>query len=198
MNSEGIKKVTSEAINQLAEALKAGQSDTLTRYLTAMAKFRTYSLCNVLLILKQYPNASRVAGYRTWQSFGRQVQAGEKGIMIFAPIFRKQTETSNTAGTAEDSRTVAMFRPVYVFDQEQTTGKDLPEIGRVTGDPSVHLERLETFVRASGIALEYSAEIAPARGLAAEGQNHHTAGPHARRDVRHPRARMRLRAFAPN
>src|ERR1700674_1609881 len=63
MNSENIKQVANQAINQLAEALNAGHSEVLTRYLKAMAKFRTYSLCNILLILKQCPNAGRVAGY---------------------------------------------------------------------------------------------------------------------------------------
>lgn len=170
MNSENIKKVTNEAINQLAEALNAGHSETLTRYLTAMAKFRTYSLFNVLLILKQCPNASRVAGYRTWQSFGRQVRQGEKGIMIFAPIFRKRTEGTNQPDTTDESRAVATFRSVYVWDEQQTAGKDLPEIGRVAGDPSVYLDRLETFVRANGIALSYSEDIAPAKGVAEKGK----------------------------
>lgn len=166
MNSEKIKKVTSEAINQLADALNGGHSEALTRYLTAMAKFRTYSFLNVLLILKQCPNASRVAGYRTWQSFGRQVRQGEKGIMIFAPIFRKRTDTASDADTADVPSNVIAYRPVYVWDERQTAGKELPEIGRVAGDPSFYLARLEEFVRASGIELNYSANIAPARGLA--------------------------------
>lgn len=77
MNSENIKRVTSQAIEQLVEALNAGHSEALTRYLGAMAKFRAYSLLNVLLILKQRPNAGRIAGYKTWQSLG-QVKKGER------------------------------------------------------------------------------------------------------------------------
>src|SRR5260370_2349407 len=91
MNSESIKKVTNQAIEQLVEALTAGHSEALTRYLAAMAKFRTYSFLNVLLILRACPNAGRVAGYRTWQSFGRQVKQGEKGIMILTPSFCRRT-----------------------------------------------------------------------------------------------------------
>jgi len=66
------------------EALNAGHSEALTEYwgYREVQKFRTYSVLNVLLILTQCPNAGRVAGYRTWQSFGRQVKTGEKGIMI--------------------------------------------------------------------------------------------------------------------
>jgi len=57
-----------------------------------------------------------------------------------------------------------------VWDEQQTTGKDLPEIGQVTGDPSFYLERLEEFTRKTGIALVYSDRIAPARGLAEKGK----------------------------
>jgi antirestriction protein ArdC len=170
MNSESIKKVTNQAIEQLVEALNAGHSEALTRYLAAMAKFRAYSFLNVLLILKQCPNAGRVAGYRTWQSFGRQVKQGAKGIMILAPMFRKRTETVDESNTTDESRKVAGFRAVYVWDEQQTTGKELPQIGSVTGDPSLYLERLEEFVRASGIRLDYSADIAPARGMAEKGK----------------------------
>ena len=59
---------------------------------------------------------------------------------------------------------------MYVWDEQQTTGKELPQIGRVTGDPRSYLDRLEDSVRASGIHLAYSANIAPARGLAEKGK----------------------------
>ncbi len=170
MKSENIKEVTNQAIEQLVEALNAGHSEALTRYLEGMAKFRTYSFLNVLLILKQCPNARRVAGYRTWHSFGRQVKQGEKGIMILAPLFRKQNKTTNVAAATEDAPKVAGFRAVYVWDEQQTTGKALPQIGSVTGDPSRYLERLEEYVRAGGIRLEYSSEIAPAKGMAEKGK----------------------------
>src|SRR5260370_12783719 len=164
MNSENIKKATNQAIEQLVEALNAGHSEALTRYLAAMAKFRAYSFLNVLLILKQCPNAGRVAGYRTWQSFGRQVRQGEKGIMILAPIFRKRTETSDESNTTEEARRVAGFRAVYVWDEQQTTGKELPQIGRATRAPSFYLARLEGFVRASSVRLVESDDMTPAGG----------------------------------
>jgi len=34
----------------------------------------------------QRPDSTNVAGYRAWQSMGRQVRKGEKGIVILAPI----------------------------------------------------------------------------------------------------------------
>jgi len=170
MNSENIKKVTNQAIEQLVEVLNAGHSEALTRYLGAMAKFRAYSFLNVLLILKQYPNAGRVAGYRTWQSLGRQVRKGEKGIMILAPLFRKIQEKKEESDNSEEARRLSGFRAVYVWDEQQTTGADLPQIGKITGDPSVYLERLEQFVQSKGIALTYSDAIAPAKGMAENGK----------------------------
>ncbi len=116
MNAESIKKVTDQAIEQLVEALNAGHSEALTRYLGAIAKFRLYSFLNVLLILKACPNASRVAGFKTWQAFGRQVKKGEKGIMILAPMFRKQVDNSQQSENTESFRRVSGFRPVYVWD----------------------------------------------------------------------------------
>jgi len=64
MNSESIKKVTNQAIEQLVEALNAGHSEALTRYLAAMTKFRAYSFLNVLLILNsvRMPVALLVTG----------------------------------------------------------------------------------------------------------------------------------------
>jgi antirestriction protein ArdC len=135
-----------------------------------MAKFRAYSFLNVLLILKQYPNAGRVAGYKTWQSLGRQVKKGEKGIMILAPMFRKHTEKTEKPEQSEDTRRVSGFRAVYVWDEQQTTGNEIPQIGSVTGDPSMYLERLEEFVRTNGLALAYSDAIAPAKGMAEKGK----------------------------
>jgi antirestriction protein ArdC len=170
MNSENIKKVTNQAIEQLVSALNEGHSEALTGYLIAMAKFRAYSFLNVLLILKQCPNAGRVAGYKTWQSFGRQVRKNEKGIMILAPMYRKQLGKQEQSGELEKSHHVAGFRPVYVWDEQQTAGNELPQIGSVTGDPNVYLERLEEFVRSKGLELSYSDAIAPAKGRAEKGK----------------------------
>jgi hypothetical protein len=57
------------------------------------------------------------------------------------------------------------FRPVVGWDVFQTERKDLPQLDEVTGNPEEQLPRLIEFVLAEGIKLEYSEEIAPARGL---------------------------------
>ncbi len=90
--------------------------------------------------------------------------------MILAPMFRKRPDETDRTTAKEEARDVVGFRSVYVWDEQQTTGNDLPQIGSVTGDPSVYLERLEAFVQANGIALTYSADIAPAKGMAGKGK----------------------------
>ena len=57
-------------------------------WLATAAKFRTYSFHNTLLIGLQRPDATAVAGYKVWQQLGRQVNKGEKGIVLLAPALR--------------------------------------------------------------------------------------------------------------
>jgi antirestriction protein ArdC len=168
MKAEQIKEITTRATAQLVTALQSGQSEALTAYLQAIGRFHRYSLHNVLLISLQKPNASYVAGFRTWNELGRFVRKGEKGIMILAPIVRGKTDSEEEQN--ETPRTVAGFRAAYVFDISQTDGKELPRIGIVAGEPREYGDRLRQFAAANGIAVEYSKDIAPARGTSYGGR----------------------------
>jgi len=84
MNGSKTQELARQALGQLADELEAGHSERLKAYLAAMGRFRAYSPTNVLLICMQFPQASRVAGYRTWQRLGRQVRRGAKAIRILA------------------------------------------------------------------------------------------------------------------
>ena len=97
------------------------------------------------------------------------MKKGEKGILILAPIIRRKAE-NNSETEADESSTAVGFRAAYVFDISQTDGQELPEIGSVNGDPREYRERLAKFVAEQGIALEYSQDIAPARGTSAGGK----------------------------
>ena len=88
----------------------------------AMAKFRNYSFGNIMLIARQKPDATNVAGFRTWNSLGRFVRRGEKGIFILAPMVGKRSArmkraTEQTEDAKENQRTLYGFRAVYVFDR---------------------------------------------------------------------------------
>jgi antirestriction protein ArdC len=167
MKSEQIKEITDRTTEQLIAELNAGRSEALTGYLKAIGRFHRYSLYNVMLIASQKPDASYVAGFRTWNQMGRFVKKGEKGILILAPIVRRKAE--NEEDRDEASASIAGFRAAYVFDVSQTDGQELPQIGMVQGDPREYRERLRTFADVQGISVEYSPEIAPARGTSSGG-----------------------------
>jgi antirestriction protein ArdC len=169
MKSEQIKELTERATEQLVAALNGGHSEALTGYLKAIGRFHRYSLCNVMLIASQKPNASYVAGFHTWNQLGRFVKKGEKGILILAPIVRRKQQ-NDEENREETPASIAGFRAAYVFDVSQTDGKELPRIGIVKGDPQEPAERLRSFAGAQGIVLEYSGDIAPARGVSSGGK----------------------------
>jgi hypothetical protein len=109
-------------VDYLVQSLESGRSEVLTQYLGAMARFHTYSFGNVMLIARQKPDASNVAGIRTWNSIGRFVKRGEKGILILAPMvgYRRlrQEETATDADAKEERKQQLVgFRAVYLFDR---------------------------------------------------------------------------------
>ena len=174
MKLEEVNLKTKEAVNYLVQSLEAGQSAVLTQYLGAMAKFRNYSFGNIMLIARQKPDATNVAGLRTWNSLGRFVRRGEKGIFILAPMVgnkrNKEENAEQNTDAKETQRTLYGFRGVYVFDIAQTEGKELPTLTEVNGDVSGYRERLFKFVEAQSVELSFSERIAPAKGLSHGGK----------------------------
>jgi hypothetical protein len=80
-----------------------------------------------MLIARQKPDATNVAGIRTWNSLGRFVKRGEKGILILAPMVGNRRSRQNEiatdidTGNAADERKpepqLCGFRAVYVFER---------------------------------------------------------------------------------
>jgi antirestriction factor ArdC-like protein len=180
MKLEDIKAKTKDAVDYLVRSLESGHSEVLTQYLGAMGRFHTYSFGNVMLIARQKPEATNVAGFRTWKSLGRFVKRGEEGILILAPMVghrrRRQNEilinlnTDNADDELKAEQALIGFRAVYVFDISQTEGKDLPSLTEAQGDVSGYHERLFDFVHSQGVELDYSEHIAPAKGLSHGGK----------------------------
>ena len=172
MKTNHARKVSEQAFNELLEAVDAGKSQKLVDYLKTMGRFHNYSLGNAILIGFQKPDATHVAGFRTWQKLGRRVKRNEKGIAIMAPIVRRKKAVH--ADDEEDKQerqeeTALAFKTAYVFDISQTDGKPLPSFARVNGDPGVYIERLREYVTSKGIMLEYSDAIGSAEGVSAGG-----------------------------
>lgn len=91
--------------------------DAWLRTLQIAARFPRYSPTNQLLIAAAHPEAHYVAGYRTWQTMGRQVLKGSHGIPILAPLIKKMPTDDDP-----DAKAIVGFRWVTVFDVAQTTG----------------------------------------------------------------------------
>lgn len=169
-NQNTTQALVASNIQFLVEQLEAGHSEVLTGYLTAMARFHNYSFGNILLIGRQRPDASRVAGMYAWNQLGRRVKRGEKGIQIYAPMLgRRRKEIPNTDAKAVQSGNTTWdligFRPVFVWDVKQTEGKELPELDSVKGDVGSYLASLTAFVKEQSIKLDYFTKESSAKGM---------------------------------
>jgi hypothetical protein len=93
-------------------------SDRWKQFLAVAARFHRYSANNVLLLLSQMPSATRVAGYRRWQSLGRQVRRGEAGLAILAPCVSRARPLDDTEAEERPElvRVLQGFRVAYVWD----------------------------------------------------------------------------------
>ena len=128
-------------VAKLADAVAAlATGEGWLRYLRAVSTLREYSPSNQMLILQQRPDATRVAGYRAWQSLGRQVRAGSKAIWIFGYATRTDQATEaadldTPAPTDRDGTRARVYFPlVKVFDISDTEGPDIdfPDTGYTT------------------------------------------------------------------
>jgi len=142
-------------IEQLANETDAARQSQLFRdYLRTSAAFWDYSWHNQMLIWRQKPDASFVAGFNNWLKLGRYVRKGEKGIAILAPMFLKDKRQS-PEGEAETRR--IWFKVVHVFDISQTDGTLLPELPTKSfGERGQEmLNRLLRFAESRGITVRF-------------------------------------------
>ncbi len=135
----------------------AARSESMIGFMQALTKFYKYSLNNILLILIQNPDATRVAGYNDWKKkFNRQVQQGEQGIKILAPCAYKMDPDDE-----ESPMEIKGFRVVNVFDISQTEGEDLPDAPNwVSPEKNKELEaKLLTFAADNDITVEVTEDL---------------------------------------
>ena len=132
MNKFNKQEKTKELFNKLIDGVTSIiDSGEYNKFLRFSKNFHNYSFNNILLIYLQMKNATKVAGFKTWQSMGRKVKAGEKGIQIIYPIkrsFTKINKKQDANEELEEKKIVEyyLYRPTYVFDVSQTEGDPLP------------------------------------------------------------------------
>jgi hypothetical protein len=155
--TEGLLQRLTEGVETLTS------SEEWVRYLDVQSPFHRYSFGNVLLISLQFPDATRVAGFRRWLELGRHVQRGQKGIAILAPVVNRLKVEDEVTG---EERTIVSapraFRVVYVFYISQTDGDDLPEspARRLEGDTVAGAyEDLAAYAYRLGFSVEVSDEL---------------------------------------
>lgn len=122
---------THDYLIEAVESLTTG--DDWRRMLDVARHFHIYSPNNIWLILAQRPEATRVAGFKTWKRLGRFVKAGEHGIAILAPcVYPGQTQqAADETEHAEPARVLRGFRVVHVFDLAQTDGDPIDDVAPV-------------------------------------------------------------------
>jgi DNA primase catalytic core len=132
------------SIEQLHDQLKAAvqaieTGDQWRNWLDFAGKLNRYSFDNLMLIMRQRPDATAVASYTTWKSVDRQVQRGERSIKVLAPVTRRIDVTDDQDqpvldehGHRQRRNKIVGYRPVSVFDIKQTAGAPLPEPVRPT------------------------------------------------------------------
>jgi len=155
-------------IDEVLRRLKSGvdsiqESDNFREFLLTMSKFHDYSIGNLILIMLQKPDATRVAGYTTWKELGRYVRKGEKGIAILAPCMTPKKTKVVESEDEEDDESLVELRPIYfkvvhVFDISQTEGQELPEVEvpALTGEADEELfEGTLSLARAQGLEVTF-------------------------------------------
>ncbi len=176
MKREDALKKSDDALQELAQALQNGKSESLLKYLDFCARFHRYSFGNCILIAFQKPDATHVAGFQRWKELGRFVKKGETGIGILAPLMMRGKKKDDKANEGEEpenrqARNLKGFKVVHIFDISQTEGQDVPQFDMtVEGDPGESLSRLEEIVQAKNIELAYSEHLSGAYGVSEGGK----------------------------
>ncbi len=115
-----VYELVKNGFEKLVGEVKEGHSENYLEYLIFISRVHKYSQFNQMLIFSQKPDATLVAGYRTWQEMGHQVKAGEKGIKIMAPIYVKHIE-ENELGQPTSLQKLVGFKVASIFDSSQLT-----------------------------------------------------------------------------
>ena len=182
------KKSNADKLKDITDKLETGikevfESEKYKEYLSVMSKFYNYSFNNTMLIAMQRPDATLVAGYKAWeQKFGRHVNKGATAIRILVPAtYKKKQEMEKIDPktqkpildvygkpvTEEVKVILPYFRPGYVFDVSQTSGKELPTFGvdELKGDVEGYRNFFEVLKEVSPVPIKFDRIEGRAKGF---------------------------------
>ena len=136
-----------------AEVARLVSGEDWRRFLDFQSRFHCYSAGNAQLIAAAHaqafaegrvaaPQPSFVAGYWTWRAVGRQVEKGQRGYPVLAPVRQMVREAVDPAGGRRTLTRAEQPRPAetvvsrqvlkgwtveHVWDVSQTSGAAVPE-----------------------------------------------------------------------
>lgn len=152
-------------LQQLEDGVKnVFSSDNYVKFLKMMSNFHNYSVNNCVLILNQFPTATRVASFQTWGKLGCNVKKGSKGIKILVPTpkkFIKEQTTIDDDGnsfTETIEKKVLYFKVGYVFDISQVDG-NIPSICEELKDNSELLHSIAEQIILQNDDINYDFEL---------------------------------------
>ncbi|MDP8909606.1 MAG: ArdC-like ssDNA-binding domain-containing protein [Chloroflexota bacterium] len=127
------------------------------------------SLSNQLLVALASPDATFVAGFKSWLRLGYCVKKGERAIAIIAPLPVKERDRVSGEETGESR---LLFKTVFLFDRAQVApieGVEQASLGPpcepLTGDSHAHLlEPLRAFAESLGFLVSFEPIAGPVGG----------------------------------
>lgn len=168
------KEEKKREMDQIIENLQNGVKEVFTsenylNYLKFFSQFHNYSFNNVIMILMQYPIASRVASFKTWNKLGLNVKKGSKGIKVLVPIpysYTKEeavTDEFNQVKYDRDGNKVIeqievkglTFRLGNVFDISQVEGEIPSLINELKDNPKGLDKAIESLIASSDVPINY-------------------------------------------
>lgn len=168
------KEERKQEIDQVLKKLENGVKEVFTsenyrNYLKFFSQFHNYSFNNVIMILMQYPTASKVASFRTWNKLGLKVKKGSKGIKVLVPIpysyvkeevvkdeFNNVRYYKNGNKVVEETEVNGLtFRLGNVFDISQVEGEIPTLTNELKDNPKQLEEAIENLIRTSDVPINY-------------------------------------------
>ena len=153
-----------ERQRQAAELIERGVDALLSDpagFFRFAARFHRYSLNNQILIMTQFPTATRCASRETWKRLDRAVAPDEarNGITIFFPMFYTRVFADPDTGEEVVKKTLSGFGVGNTWDVSQTEGDPVPqepdvveELGVTEGSRAID-RRLSGFLLGEAVTL---------------------------------------------
>jgi hypothetical protein len=158
-----------ERLQRAAEQLLSSEGWRRWVRVRSRAGLARLSLSNQLLVALARPDATFVAGFKSWLRLGYAVRKGERAIAIIAPMPVRERDRASGEQTGE---TVVLFKTVFVFDRAQVApiaGAEQaalhPPCRPLSGDSHRDLiAPLRAFAESLGFSVSFEPIAGPAGG----------------------------------